>query len=102
MIFLEQDWREEMEQILNRFVSDRTVVLFGSRCHGTPKPYSDIDLCIMSDNPVDSITMSQLRLAFSESNLPVTVDVVDWTTVSPEFQKVISSKCEQVFPKGSE
>ena len=37
--------------------------------------------------PLDAL--ARLREAFSESNLPITVDVVDWQTLDPEFRAAI-------------
>jgi type I restriction enzyme S subunit len=62
---------------------------FGSRARGTAKPYSDLDLAIVSDTAIPIGLMAALTDAFSESDLRFKVDVVDWATTSSEFRKII-------------
>ena len=60
---------------------------FGSRVTGENKPYSDLDLCFKEDLP--AIIRGRLYGDFEESNLPFTVDVVDWKKMTPSFKKLI-------------
>lgn len=96
-MMMPDEWRVMVNEILARLVPGKQVVLFGSRAGGSPKPYSDIDLCIMGDTSVPSNTMSALRIAFADSNLPVRVDIADWATTNPEFQKIIGANNEIIF-----
>lgn len=97
MIHLAPEWKKILEQVLHRYVPDRRVVLFGSRAGGNPKPFSDIDLCVMGEKPLSAKVMSELKNAFVESDLPVRVDVIDWATTSSRFQKVVEEKNEEVM-----
>ena len=66
-----------------------TVRAFGSRAVGKPRRYSDLDLAVIGEA---SLTLSQtadLLDAFSESDLPFKVDVVDWRSASPHIQAII-------------
>ena len=75
--------------ILQQHVPDREVWAFGSRARHTAKPYSDLDLLIIGDEPL-SLTMSAtLTDDFSESDLPWKVDVVDWATTPESFRRII-------------
>lgn len=65
-----------------------SVFIFGSRAAGKNKKYSDIDVGIEGENPLDFKIISLLNDAFEESNLPYTVDVVDFTRVSDRFKKI--------------
>jgi predicted nucleotidyltransferase len=80
---------EAVKSILKEFLPSYEVRAFGSRVNGTAKKYSDLDLAIMSDKPVSTRVMSLAREAFSESDLPFKVDLVDWSLISAEFKKVI-------------
>ena len=80
-----------VSRILITWLPGREVRMFGSRARGNPKPYSDLDLVIMGDAPVPLATLGQLQDAFANSDLPWRVDVVDWATTSPEFQKHIQA-----------
>ncbi|MDD2309355.1 MAG: nucleotidyltransferase domain-containing protein [Desulfuromonadaceae bacterium] len=75
--------------ILANHIPGREVRIFGSRANGTAKPYSDIDLVIMGNEPLPVTTMRILRDAFDDSDLPFQVDLVEWAETSEEFRVVI-------------
>nr|WP_194303353.1 nucleotidyltransferase domain-containing protein [Acetobacter estunensis] len=79
-------------RILNEIVSDREVRAFGSRVTGKAKPFSDLDLAIMGDEPLPLETQARLEEAFSESDLPWKVDVLDWAQTERDFQQIIIEK----------
>jgi len=63
---------------------------FGSRVHGRGlKPFSDLDLAILGDTPLDLGRRAAVGEAFSHSDLPFRVDVVDWATADATFRAVI-------------
>jgi predicted nucleotidyltransferase len=85
-----------VHSILATWLPMREVRMFGSRARGTPKPYSDLDLVIMGENPIPLTTQGQLQEAFASSDLPWRVDVVDWASTSPEFRSHIASHSIQL------
>jgi type I restriction enzyme S subunit len=82
------DWTI-VSDILRRHVPDHEVWAFGSRARGTARRYSDLDLAIISETPLPVMTHADLTEAFSESDLPWRVDIVDWATTSPAFREII-------------
>ena len=88
-----------VEKILEKHVPDREVWAFGSRVNGTAKGTSDLDLAVIGENPLDFQTLGALRDAFSESNLPYKVDVVDWETISETFREIIQKE-KVIIQKG--
>ena len=54
------------------------VRIFGSRARGDHKNTSDIDLAIVFVQPIQSL----LSAAFENSNLPYTVDIVDFAAIN--------------------
>ena len=78
-----------VEEILEKHLPDREVWAFGSRVNGTAKETSDLDLVVIGENPLDFQTLGALRDAFSESNLPYKVDVVDWAKIGETFREII-------------
>ncbi|MDO8691524.1 MAG: nucleotidyltransferase domain-containing protein [Dehalococcoidia bacterium] len=78
-----------VQDVLRQHVPDREVWAFGSRAKGTARGTSDLDLCILGDTPLGFRLLGRLRDAFSESNLPYKVDVVDWATTGVSFRKII-------------
>jgi type I restriction enzyme S subunit len=78
--------------ILRRLAPDYEVWAFGSRATGRAKPYSDLDLAIVSDRPLPLDLTARLAEAFSESDLPWKVDLVDWATTDDAFRGIIMSQ----------
>ncbi|MCU6434201.1 nucleotidyltransferase domain-containing protein [Undibacterium sp. Jales W-56] len=77
--------------ILQKHVPDKEVWAFGSRATHTEKPYSDLDLAIISDAGLTLSLLAAIEHDFSESDLPFKVDVVDWAAISPAFRGIIES-----------
>ncbi len=90
-IKLRPDQLQVVQAILRAHVPEREVRAFGSRVLGTPKPASDLDLCIMGDRRVPSVLMERLRMAFSESRLPMKVDLVEWVDLKNGFRGMIET-----------
>ncbi len=91
MIHIEPDDLTEVREILERHVPRVPVYIFGSRSHGRQlKPFSDLDICLKGEKPVPTSTISGLKDAFAESNLPFKVDVVDWQALPDYFREVIA------------
>lgn len=82
-----------VRHILTVMVPEYEVWAFGSRVHGRClKKFSDIDLAIIADAPVDSGRLRELKEAFSESDLPYRVDVVDYASASRTFRNIIQQE----------
>ncbi len=79
-----------VHDILRRHVPDRTVWAFGSRVTGRARRYSDLDLAVIGDDPVPPDVMLDLKEAFTESDLPWKVDVLDWATTGERFRRIVS------------
>ena len=89
MIDLNPNYLETVECILAEHVPECEVRAFGSRVTWTAKDYSDLDLAVVGDGPLDIGTLGRLKEAFQESDLPTRVDVLDWHAISENFRKVI-------------
>ena len=86
-----------IQAILQKHVPDLEVWIFGSRVHGRClKKFSDVDLAIIADEPIDFTRLCKLREAFAESDLPYRVDVVDYASVSPAFRDIIKREHEVI------
>jgi len=78
--------------ILQKHVPQYEVWAFGSRAKcgwGAAKPYSDLDLAVITDQPLPLKTSANLSDDFSTSDLPWKVDVVDWATTHAPFRRII-------------
>ena len=83
-----RDWKI-VRNILARHVPQYEVWAFGSRAKGTAKEYSDLDLAIITDQPLSLSLSAAIFDDFLESDLPIKVDVVDWATTSVAFRQII-------------
>ena len=87
---------ETVKRILAELVPGYEVRAFGSRVTPAAKDYSDLDLAVVGASPLDSDTLRLLQEAFEESDLPIRVDVLDWSAISESFRKVIDTQFEVI------
>ena len=83
-----KQWRI-IHAILLAHVPQFPVWAFGSRTTGKAKVYSDLDLAVITSEPLGIDATAAMSDAFSESDLPWKVDVVDWATTSERFRQII-------------
>lgn len=65
---------------------------------GANNAFSDIDLALSIVTPLMIRELTQLELAFSDSDLPFKVDIVDWASCSESFKQIILQKYEVLIP----
>ena len=75
-----------VQDILADHLPQARVLAFGSRAGGTPRKYSDLDLAIIQLEPLTLRTISRLKIALGDSDLPICVDVVDWNQADSAFK----------------
>ena len=100
MIDLEKDQLDTVRQILETHVPQCAVRVFGSRAKGTSTRYSDLDLALVCSAKIDWQQLESLKSAFSESDLPICIDIVDWHAVSDSFQRCIAEHYEVLIGGG--
>lgn len=91
-IALTEDERTTVNLILKAHVPDCAVWAFGSRVSGTHKPWSDLDIAILTAEPLPVSTRAALENAFTDSDLPFKVDIVDWAQTGEPFRQLIQRK----------
>ncbi len=75
--------------LVRRFIPDGELWAFGSRVSGRARPFSDLDLAIIREGPLDATTKAELRYALSESDFPVKVDLLEWARADASFREII-------------
>ncbi|MBP6219347.1 MAG: nucleotidyltransferase domain-containing protein [Oligoflexales bacterium] len=63
------------------------ILAFGSRVHGTPKKYSDLDICLKDAQALNLGQWAKLDEVLAESSLPILVDISDYHLLSEEFRQ---------------
>ncbi len=97
MIFLEDKYLNEVHTLLQQWIPDCEVWVFGSRVHQRGlKPFSDLDLALITKQPLDASLYAKLKEAFEESELPIRVDIVDWSLLTDSFKEIIRQEYERL------
>jgi predicted nucleotidyltransferase len=90
MIRLSTQELEQVTAILRAQVPEYAVWSFGSRVHGRNlKIHSDLDLAVLTDQPLSPARLMDLQQAFADSDRPFRVDIIDWAAISAEFRELI-------------
>ena len=63
--------------------------VFGSRATASARKYSDLDLALEGEGPLDPDIVRDIAEALSESDLPYKADVIDLRSVDPAFRTII-------------
>lgn len=96
-------WRI-VQGILKQQVPQFEVWAFGSRATGATgvsgvtavkgraKPCSDLDLAVITREPLSLNQSAALAAAFEESDLPWKVDIVDWAATPEAFRRIIAAE----------
>jgi predicted nucleotidyltransferase len=92
MLVLSPVERAQVVGILGRLLPGVEVRAYGSRARGEARRFSDLDLALMSPEPLGPRLRAELREAFSVSELPFRVDLLDWASASEEFRLSIEAE----------
>jgi predicted nucleotidyltransferase len=74
--------------------------VFGSRATGRARRYSDLDLAIDAGRPLTLDEIAILAEAFSDSDLPYKVDLVDWRAIDDRWRQTILAERMPLAPVG--
>lgn len=82
----------EIKSILRKHLNETeyTYMIFGSRATGTARVYSDVDIAVIGNMPVDLSIIACVNEDLENSSLPVHVDIVDFSRVSDDFKRTAS------------
>jgi predicted nucleotidyltransferase len=85
------EWLELVQRILAFHLPEVEVLAYGSRVVGTSHDGSDLDLIVRNpSNSHDPIrNLADVRDALMESNLPILVDILDWSQIPDSFRDEI-------------
>ncbi len=83
---------ETVRRILREHVPGLEVRAFGSRVAWHARETSDLDLALMTDEPLALARMADLRAAFTDADLPFRVDILDWASTSESFRRVVEAE----------
>ena len=89
-LHLPSRYREQLEELLRRYVPDAEVWAYGSRVTGASHDGSDLDLVLRSPT-LEPLGDGYLDLldALEQSNIPILVQAHDWARLPERFHREI-------------
>ncbi len=72
------------------------VFLFGSRATGEASRFSDYDIGIRGKTPLPPLVKAQIEDALEESDIPYSVEVVDFFSLPGRFKKVALERIQKL------
>ncbi len=94
-MFLSEEEKKIVKDILNKITPSSKVLAFGSRVSGKNlKPFSDLDLAIVGNQKLSIDLLGKIKEEFSNSDLPFMVDIVDYNAVDKNFAEIIKKNSE--------
>jgi predicted nucleotidyltransferase len=91
MLNINLDYLKVIKKLLAEHASGMIVWAYGSRVSGKSHEGSDLDLVVINSKGgnVPEEKLFALRNALQESNLPILVEVLDWSRIPTSFQDEI-------------
>ena len=88
---LPQKYLEQVQALLRAHVLHAEVWAYGSRVTGSGHEASDLDLLLRNPQNLheETAALSDLKESFTESNLPIRVDIMDWARIPVSFHREI-------------
>jgi len=92
-LHLPQRYLEQVQAVLRQHLHDAEVWAYGSRVNGDYYEASDLDLVARlpeaAEKPKRFSALTEVKEAFAESNLPIIVQIVDWSAIPESFREEI-------------
>ena len=89
LIDMDRDQLGLLHNILQRHIPDKIVWAYGSRATWKATETSDLDLAVFDCDPMQ---IYDLKEALEESDLLISVDVMDWESIPDDFKENIRGK----------
>ncbi|MDR2117422.1 MAG: nucleotidyltransferase domain-containing protein [Planctomycetaceae bacterium] len=86
-----EEQRYEIISLLDYYLPEVTVWIFGSRIKHSARQNSDLDLVVFTETN-NRLNIDALRDAFDESNLPFRVDMHVWNDLPESFKQNIETE----------
>ena len=88
---LPQEYLKQVQSLLRAHVPHTEVWAYGSRVTGSGHDASDLDLVLRNPQNLleETGALYDLKEAFTESNLPIRVDIMDWARIPESFHREI-------------
>lgn len=96
---LPEQYRIQVCTLLQQYIPEARVLVYGSRVKGDCYEASDLDLVAqLSEQEKKMYVLGDLRDAFSDSNLPIIVQILDWDEIPESFREEINTCYVELQP----
>ncbi len=92
-LYLPENYQKIILTLLQKHLPEAEVLAYGSRVNGDYFEASDLDLVARFPSTLDAplFRLSALQEAFSDSHLPIFVQIMDWQMIPKSFQNEIEA-----------
>ncbi|HOJ86455.1 MAG TPA: nucleotidyltransferase domain-containing protein [Elusimicrobiales bacterium] len=88
---IEPGTKKLISQTIKKHIPDAKILLFGSRIKGDFTQNSDIDIAIKCDKKIEIQLIAKIKMDLEELEINHRIDLIDYNSVSKEFQKIIDN-----------
>ena len=89
---LKNRYKKQIIEIIHKHIPKCDIYLFGSRATDTEKKESDIDMALDAGHSISYEKIIKILIDLDDTTIPMTVDVVDLSSVSKELKFNILSE----------
>ncbi len=86
------EYRKIVFDIVQKYLPECKIYLYGSRARDKNREGSDIDIALDTGTQIDRIILGNICSDLEDSDLPVSVDVIDVASVSTDFLNTIKTE----------
>ena len=84
-----EQYKKIIMPIIEKYLPEVHIILYGSRARHDNKEGSDIDIALDSGKAIDVVLISKIMSDVESSKLPIPFDIIDFYSVSEEMQEKI-------------
>lgn len=95
-LFIKPEHLKMLTDIFDSYCPDAEIWAYGSRVNGDAHDGSDLDLTVKTFNS-DNKDIPTLKRVLSESNIPFLIDIIEFDTLPPTFQKEITKNYIKIY-----
>ena len=96
MLEIDQIIEKIAQLVKNEIGNDYKLFLFGSRTRETYDPKADIDIGILSENPLRARQMNAIKEKIDQIPTLLKIDFVDFGVVSKDFKTVAMENAREI------
>jgi uncharacterized protein len=86
---INEKYKKELILVIQRYLPESTIYLFGSRAKNTEKMGSDVDLAVDSKKTIHHESIIQILIDIEDTIIPFKIDLINLQTASNVIKQEI-------------